>query len=242
MLDSLGGGEQLLQSCLSVHSAWNVWERGWHERLAWVQDMELVFRTDQSVCRLSQAELPLTQWHLLFPSFLLFVFWVLELYLTKHQVPLAWPCQHHRFEAKLPRWIRSKGCPSRSLHKRGLDTCVCTDAALSPSRLALVSCFLSVMKKLLLFPDALSVFWLIQIGPVVLPLQSQWLNPSFLYETGLVLQPHCWAITPLHQLILQQHSITTETIQATEVLAFLPTGHRFFICNLSRVVYFYSLQ
>lgn len=44
-------GEQLLQSHLSVHSVWNAWERGRSERLAGVQDMDLVLRTDQWVLR-----------------------------------------------------------------------------------------------------------------------------------------------------------------------------------------------
>lgn len=61
-------GEQLLQSHLSVHSVWNVWERGRSERLAGVQDMDLVLEQTSESCGLSQAELLLTQWHLLFLS------------------------------------------------------------------------------------------------------------------------------------------------------------------------------
>lgn len=180
MFDALGGSScssHIFQCTLPGMCGRGAGARGSHGYKTW----RLVFRTDQPVCGLSQAELPLTQWHLLFPSlffggFVLFCFLVFGV-LTKRQVLLAWPCQHHRLGASLPTWIRSKAWFSRSLHKQGLDTCVCTDSAPLPNGLALVSCFLSVRKKFLLFPDALSVFWLIRIGRVVLPLQSRWLGP-----------------------------------------------------------------
>lgn len=47
-------------------------------------------------------------------------FLVFEFYLTKLQVLLAWPCQHHRLGASLPSWIRSKAWSSRNLHQQGL--------------------------------------------------------------------------------------------------------------------------
>lgn len=152
-----------------------------------------MFRTDQPLCILRLAELPLTRWHLLCPSLVLFCFvWgfsggfcscfcccflVFEFYLTKLQVLLAWPCQHHRLGASPPSWIRSKAWSSRNLHQKGLDF-VCSDSAPSPNGLVLVSCFASVRK---------SVFYFLMLclltdsnWPVMLPLKPWWLNPCIL--------------------------------------------------------------
>lgn len=180
MLDS-PGGEQLLQSHLSVHSAWNAWERGWSERLTWVQDMEISVQDRPASLqpRPGRTTAYPMEFAFSFPGF--FFCWFSSFWsFISQSVRFCWPdrpCQHCRPGACLPRWIGSKAWSGRSLHKQGLDPCVCTDSAPSPNGLALVSCFLSVRKRFLLFPDALSVFSLIWIDPVVLPLQPWWLGP-----------------------------------------------------------------
>lgn len=72
--DWLPGGEQLLQSHLSVHSAWNVWERGWSKRLTWVQDIEISVQ-DRPATLHSQASRTATYLVAFAFSFLVFFLW-----------------------------------------------------------------------------------------------------------------------------------------------------------------------